>query len=99
MSRRKGERPVLRYLDRWSTDHPVAHSIASGTHWYSAWAMQKSNSQSSLARATGIPMARLMAIEDGDVIARSELEALSRAWSVSVNDLIASLPSPELVIE
>ncbi|WP_380879565.1 hypothetical protein ACFB49_22990 [Sphingomonas sp. DBB INV C78] len=99
MTRRKGERPVLRYLDRWSADHPVARSIAAGTNWFNAWIAQKATPFPRLAQRTGIPTARLMAIDQGDVIARSELEALSRAWSVSVNDLIASMPTADMVVE
>ena len=99
MSRRKGEKPVIAPLDRWSPDHPVAHMIATGSKWFSAWVAQKATPIFQLARKTGIKPARLMALEMGDYISRAELDAISVAWGVSTGDLIASMPDPSLVID
>jgi len=44
-----------------------------------------------LAKITGIPVPRLMAINHGDALSRAELDALARAWSVSSVDLEASI--------
>jgi hypothetical protein len=32
-----------------------------------------------------------MALYDGDKVSRAEIDALARAWSISSNDLIASI--------
>lgn len=99
MSRRKGERPIAVLLDAWSDSHPVAHAIRTGDVWFGAWQRQKCLPLAKLSRLTGIPVPRLMTLERGESIARSEVEALSRAWSVSAADLIASMPAPDLVID
>lgn len=99
MSRRKGERPVPQQLDRWAPDHPVAHMVKTGTRWFSAWQMQKCVATSRLAKMTGMSERRLEAISRGDYLSRAELDALAIAWGVSAGDLIASMPSPHLVVE
>ena len=38
--RRKGERQIIKKLDRWDPDGHIAQSIATGTHWLDAWLMQ-----------------------------------------------------------
>jgi len=99
MSRRKGERPLVKELDNWSSDHPVAHAIRSGDPWFGAWQRQKCLPLVKLARLTGIPLQRFTAIEYGGAISRAEVDALARVWSISAGDLIASMPSPSLVID
>ena len=99
MTRRKGERPLARPLETWSPQHPVAHTIATGSGWFDAWIMQQSTPLVRLARQTGISAARLMTIQSGDRISRAEIDALARAWRVSAGDLIASMPDPALVVE
>lgn len=96
--RREGERPVVKLLDSWSSDHPVARAIATGSTWYQVWAEQKCTPITKLVRRTGILPARLMAIDQGDRISRAEIDALAIAWSVSSEDLIASLPDPSRVV-
>jgi hypothetical protein len=98
MSRRKGERPIPVQLDQWSPDHPVARAIQTGDGWFGAWQRQKCLPWVKLSRLTGIPEQRFIAIERGGPLSRSELDALARAWSVSASDLIASMPSPDLVV-
>ena len=97
MMRRKGEQPLPIYLDRWGPDHPVARSIASGTWWFQAWAMQKATPLERLAKTTGIPQRRLLTLCQRDRVSMAEVDALARAWSVSGADLRASIPS-ELIV-
>ncbi|WP_230772050.1 helix-turn-helix transcriptional regulator [Sphingomonas sp. Leaf4] len=97
MTRRKGELPLPVYLDTWTADHPVAKSIVRGTRWFDAWVMQKTTPLDTLSRRTGIPRNRLLTISGGDRVSLAELDALSRAWSVSAADLRQSVP-PELVV-
>lgn len=99
MTRRKGERPIPHLLDSWSSDHPVAHAIATGSRWFDAWSMQKSMPRVRLVKQTGIASSRLDAISHGDRVSRAEVDALARAWSISAGDLIASMPDPALVID
>jgi hypothetical protein len=96
---RKGERTVPRPLDRWRTDHPVARVIETGDRWFYAWQSYKATPTAKLARLTGIPPARLLTIEHGGPISRAELDGLSRAWSVSTGDLIASMGGAVEIIE
>lgn len=99
MSRRKGERPIARPLDSFSHDHPVARCIREGDPWFYAWQRQRATPFERLARQTGIAAARLMTISRGDRVSRAEVDALARAWEISTGDLIASMPSPDLVQE
>ncbi|WP_375194870.1 hypothetical protein [Sphingobium sp.] len=99
MSRRKGEQPIPKILDTFSSDHPVAHAIRTGSNWFGAWQRQKCIPYVKLSRLTGIPSQRFAAIEYGDRVSGAELEALARAWSVSAADLRASIPSPDIVID
>lgn len=99
MVKRKGEKPAPRYLDRWSDDHPVARSIQTGGYWFQAWVSQKVTPWPTLSKRTGIVTARFDAISHGDVISRAELDALAIAWETSAGDIIASMPSPELVVD
>jgi len=97
--RRKGEKRIPRLLDRWSPEHPVAHAIATGSSWFTAWQMQKCIPIAKLAKQIGIAAERLTAIGHGDHLARTELDALARAWTISAGDLIASMPDPSLVLD
>lgn len=99
MTRRKGERPIARPLDRWSDDHPVARTIRDGDKWFYAWLRQRATPMAKLARQTGISLPRLMTIDSGGQVSRAEVDALARAWDISSGDLIASMPSPDLVID
>ena len=40
-----------------------------------------------------------MTIDRGGQVSRAEVDALARAWDISSGDLIASMPSPDLVID
>jgi len=90
MSRRKGEQPVPQQLQRWSDDHPVPRLIRDGDHWFGAWVGQMATPYVKLAKRTGIPIGRLTAIDRGDVVSRSELEALARAWSAGAVSFFAT---------
>lgn len=99
MTRRKGERRVAVPLTTWTESHPVAQSIREGDSWFGAWQRQMCTPYSRLAKLTGIPAARLVAIDAGGAISRAELDALARAWSISSSGLQASMPSPDLVVD
>lgn len=97
--RRKGERPIAKQLVKPTPSSPVMRMIADGDRWFHAWIFQQAMPLARLSRVTGIPVARLCAIEQGDRLSRAELDALARAWSVSSADLIGTLPDPALVAE
>lgn len=99
MSRRKGERPVARPLDRFHDGHPVAHRLRTGDHWMQAWVGQKSTPLSVLTRATGIPVPRLLSIMPGAEVSRAELDALARAWSISTGDLVISIGEANPIVD
>ncbi len=99
MTRRKGERPLERRLDRWSSEHPAARMIASGDSWFNAWVAQKATPLRRLSRQTGIGVGRLMTIGQGGHVSRAEIDALARAWTISAADLIASMPDPTIVVD
>lgn len=97
--RRKGERPIPISLDHWHRKHPVARTIATGSHWFEAWLMQNNTPLIRLEVLTGIPKRRFIAIQLGDDVSRAEIDALARAWSISSNDLIASIDGRSKVID
>jgi len=97
--RRKGERPVPKRLAVLAPDSPVRRLMAEGDHWFDAWVAEASTPWARLARDTGIPIRRFIAISGGGHLSRTELEALARAWSVSSTDLISTLPDLSLVVE
>lgn len=99
MSRRKGEQPVPQRLQRWSDDHPVARLIRNGDHWFGAWVGQMATPYVKLAKRTGISIGRLAAIDRGDMISRSELDALALAWSVSADDLKRSIGAVTAIVD
>ncbi len=97
--RRKGERPVPRRLLDVTPSSPVMRMIAEGDHWFNAWMFQQATALARLARTTGIAVARLHAMQQGDRVSRAEIDALARAWSVSAEGLIRTLPDRSLVID
>lgn len=97
MSRRKFERPILKELEVWSAKHPVARSIASGSHWFEAWLGQKCTPYQVIARKAGISPERSYAIGRNAPITLAEVKALAALWHIEPDDLIASMSNPELV--
>lgn len=97
--RRKGEGLIAKKLVRWDPGGHIAESIATGTHWLDAWLMQNGTPYAKLTALTGIPTHRFAAITCGDVVSRSEIDALARAWSMSTGDLIASIGGRTEIIE
>lgn len=95
----KGQRPIPIKLDHWHSKHPVARNIATGSHWFDAWLMQNNTPLVRLKALTGIPERRFFAIQQGDDVTRAEIDALARAWSVSSNDLIASIGGRVKVVD
>lgn len=97
--RRKGERPIPIKLDHWHSSHPVARAIGSGSQWFDAWFHQNAMPYHRLEALTGIPQRRFDAIRYGDAVSRAEIDALACAWSISSNDLIASIGEQVKVID
>jgi hypothetical protein len=97
--RRKGERPVVKQLTRWSPDHPVARAIGDGDHWFKAWQMQECTPDQKLSRLTGISTGRFVAMELGYAVSKAEVDALGRAWGVSSADLIESMGNSTTVVD
>lgn len=97
--RRKGEKPVLKTLLEITPSSPVMRTIASGDPWFKAWSFQQCTPMARLVRTTGLTAGRLAAIEQGDRISRAEIDVLARAWSVSAEGLIGTLPDRALVID
>ncbi len=99
MSRRKGERPVLKPLMTLTPDSPVVRCIADGDRWFQAWMMQECTPLPKLVRVTGIPAARIDALSRGGRVSRAEIDALARVWCVGSADLISTMPDPSLLVE
>lgn len=97
--RRKGEQPVPKWLNVLTADSHVVRNIAEGEYWFDAWLGEECTPIATLSRRTGISLARLTAINRGDRVSRAEIDALARAWSVSSQDLISTLPSTDFVVE
>lgn len=97
--RRKQERKLPRdYLyEPYGVSHPLARTIATGTHWFEAWCFQHTLTYPRLKKATGITADRAMQIVRGAPITRAELDALAKACGVQPADIIASLPDPDLL--
>jgi hypothetical protein len=47
---------------------------------------------------TRIPVARLQEIDHGAVITHAEIEALAKAWWITPEGLIASMPEPDRIV-
>ncbi len=97
--RRKGERTIPIKLDTWHDRHPVALAIQTGSHWFYAWLSQNVTPLHRLEALTGIPKRRFEAIGQGDRVSRAEIDALACAWSISSNDLIASIGGKSEIVE
>ena len=99
MSRRKGEKRLAKPLMTITPETAVVRSIVGGTPWFHAWMVQECTPLASLARKTGIPLARIEALEHGGRVSGAEVDALARAWCVSSADLISTMPDPSLLVE
>lgn len=100
MSRRKGEQPVRKPLAELSAGHPVVRMVANGDHWFEAWVRQECTPYARLQQLTGIPTTRLATLSrQGERVSRAEIDALARAWCVSSEGLISTLPDRSLVVE
>ena len=97
--RRKGEKPVVKSWQDWGPKHPVANMIASGDPWFRAWCVQASIIPAKLAKLSGVEIGRINAIDMGDVVSRTELEAFAAVWGVDPAQVMASLPDPALLRE
>lgn len=97
-TRRKGEQPVPKAVTEWSPDHPVADAMRSGSGWFEAWVGQMTTPYERLAQATGLSVDRIREIATGGPIMQAELEAFAKAWWITPDGLLASMPDPERMI-
>lgn len=98
--RRKGERPIdkAQFYQPYDSTHPVAHAIRTGSCWFLAWQFQYGFSNARLAKQTGMSSDRMYQLDHGAPVEVAEVEALAIAYGVQSSDIIASLPSPELLL-
>ena len=97
--RRKGEKPVVKSWPPYGADHPVSRAIATGDGWFGAWTRQAATPLVKLSKASGIDIDHLLAIDGGAHVTRAEIGALASAWRAEVEDVIASLPNPAVLVE
>jgi hypothetical protein len=96
--RRKGEQQVPRHVREFTPEMAVARTIREGDAWFYAWNAQETTGGDRLRKRTGIPAGRLKEIASGGPITRAELEALAKAWWITPEGLLASMPDPERVV-
>jgi hypothetical protein len=89
--RRKGERKIVKTVQPYGADHPVAGAIRRGSGWLDAWVMQRVTPYALIARRTGIAEARLFEFARGEPPTRAEIEALAALWHVPPEGLAASI--------
>lgn len=91
MSRRKGERPIVKTVEPYDADHPVWKMIRRDSWWFDAWVAQRRTPYAVIEKKTGIPQARLFELSHGDAATLSEIDALATLWLVPAEGLIASI--------
>jgi hypothetical protein len=72
--------------------------MATGDRWFYAWLAQCCTPYAVLSKLTGIPVQRLMVIDQGDRFTRAELEALATAWEVDPETLLGTHPTPGIAL-
>jgi hypothetical protein len=97
--RRKGEQPVPMQVVEWSEDHAVAHCMRRGSSWFSAWIGQMATPYPRLAKKTKLSIDRIREIDTGGTLTRAELAALAKAWWITPDGLLASMPDRSIVID
>lgn len=96
--RRKGERKVEKTWPPYDEKHPVAQMIATGSGWFWSW-MAQTAPLVVLEKRSGIDFGRLLGIDLYDLVTRTELEALAKAWNAPLADVIASIPNPAWIVD
>jgi hypothetical protein len=96
--RRNGIRRPLPAVVSWSADHWAARYMQDGDAWFDAWMKAMATPGPTLAKRTRIPLDRLMQIARGAAITRKEIEVLAKAWSITPDGLIESLPEAGRVV-
>lgn len=94
MTRRKGERPLVRTVMPYDASHPVARNIGEGTPPFTAWMQQEATPYYVLVKRTRIPLDRIMTLDRGAVPTDAELAALAAAWHTTVDILKISFGTP-----
>ena len=79
-------------LPDWRPLQAVQQAIADGETWLFAWALHSTVSYRHLSRDSGIPEHRLMEIDDGSPVTRSEFQALVSAWRADPKDVLVTMP-------
>lgn len=98
-SKHKGEQPVDQglFYRPYGADHPVAHMIRTGSGWFEAWQVQSNLDETRLSRRISMAPARIRQLRHGAPVKRAEVDALAQAYGVTADDIIASLPTPDLL--
>lgn len=80
---RKGERPLVKEVRHYNSEHPVAAWIADGDHWLTAWVGQMCTPWSTITKNTGITRERIEELNDGAESTPEEIEKLATIWWVT----------------
>ena len=97
--RRKGERPYVRTWPAWGVEHPVYRAVAEGEMWFRAWYGEAATPFVRLKKLSGVGYDRINAIDQGDKLTWKELVAFAEAWKADPEQVVASLPSPDTMVE
>lgn len=77
----------------YGPDCPVARMIATGNTWFDAWRCQYVT-----RRKLAIPAGRIEQLRGGAPVLASEIAVLAAHYGVPAQDIIASLPDPDLLV-
>ena len=91
MSRRKGFPRLVKEVVAFTDEHPVARTIKRGSRWFDAWVTQMGTPYASLAKKSGVAVARLFELSHGAVPTNAEIGALAPVWYVTSEGLQASI--------
>lgn len=93
--RHKGAKPVdlASLYVPYGPNCPVARMIATGNNWFDAWRFQFVT-----RRKLAIPADRVEQLRGGAPVLASEIATLAAHYGVPAKDIIASLPSPDLLV-
>jgi hypothetical protein len=88
---RKGERRIVKQVQSYNADHPVAGSIRRGSRWFDAWVMERTTSYPVLTKRTKIAGDRLSQLSHGADPTDAEVELLAYVWFVTPEGLRESI--------
>lgn len=91
MVHRKGERRIVKQVQSYNAEHPVAGSIRRGSYWFDAWVMERTTSYPMLTKRTKIAGKRLTQLSHGAEPTDAEVELLAAVWFVTPEGLRESI--------